>query len=298
MSIVVVDQGEEQWLDLIIGVTMNLRLYQNDVDAGLTSAQKDALTESDFTECTFSGYSAKTISSGAWTTTQGNPSSATAAAQTFTHSGGATSNDVYGYYWTRDSDSTLIAYEPFPVKGSLVNSGDDITITPTFNLDDKDNPNVEPGMIVGQGTTTVASGWLACDGTAVSRTTYAELFNAIGTNYGSGDGSTTFNVPDLQQRFPLGKATSGTGSSLGATGGTVDHTHDLNGTGAAALHYMDSGGTAYERQVTGLSSWTRTDQHSITHASSSGTATTGVELAGATDTANPPYNTVFYVIKT
>lgn len=48
------------------------------------------------------------------------------------------------------------------------------------------------------------SGYLLCDGNAVSRTTYSDLFNAIGTTYGSGDGSTTFNLPDLRARFPLG----------------------------------------------------------------------------------------------
>jgi microcystin-dependent protein len=42
-------------------------------------------------------------------------------------------------------------------------------------------------------------GFLACDGSAVSRTTYASLFSAIGTTYGAGDGSTTFNVPDLMR---------------------------------------------------------------------------------------------------
>lgn len=48
------------------------------------------------------------------------------------------------------------------------------------------------------------SGWLICDGSAVSRTTYAALFAAIGTTYGSGDGSTTFNVPNAQGVFLRG----------------------------------------------------------------------------------------------
>ena len=76
-------------------------------------------------------------------------------------------------------------------------------------------------------TATAPSGWLLCDGTAVSRTTYADLFTAIGTTYGAGDGSTTFNVPDLKQRFPLGKAASGTGSCLASTGGAINHTHSV-----------------------------------------------------------------------
>lgn len=64
------------------------------------------------------------------------------------------------------------------------------------------------GAIVAFGGTTAPTGWLLCDGTAVSRTIYADLFNAIGTNFGSGDGSTTFNLPDLRGAAPAGAGTS------------------------------------------------------------------------------------------
>ena len=59
------------------------------------------------------------------------------------------------------------------------------------------------------GGTTAPTGWLLCDGSAVSRATYADLFGAIGTNFGSGDGSTTFNLPDMRGRVPVGYAASG-----------------------------------------------------------------------------------------
>ena len=52
---------------------------------------------------------------------------------------------------------------------------------------------------------TAPTGWLLCDGAAVSRTTYAALFAVIGTAYGAGNGSTTFNVPDLKGRTPVGR---------------------------------------------------------------------------------------------
>jgi len=84
------------------------------------------------------------------------------------------------------------------------------------------------GMIIAYGGSTPPSGYLSCNGGAYSRTTYADLFAVIGTQYGSGNGTTTFNVPDLRQRFPLGRASSGTGSTLGATGGQIDHTHTVN----------------------------------------------------------------------
>lgn len=79
-------------------------------------------------------------------------------------------------------------------------------------------------------------GYILGDGAAVSRTTYSSLFAAIGTTYGSGDGSTTFNLPDCRQRFLLGKAASGTGSTLGSTGGAIDHTH----TGPSHTHTVAS----------------------------------------------------------
>lgn len=81
------------------------------------------------------------------------------------------------------------------------------------------------GSIIAYGGSSAPTGYLLCDGSAVSRSTYSDLFAVLGTTYGVGDGSTTFNLPDLRQRFPLGKAASGTGNALGATGGNIDHVH-------------------------------------------------------------------------
>jgi microcystin-dependent protein len=93
------------------------------------------------------------------------------------------------------------------------------------------------------------TGWLICNGTAVSRTTYSALWDVLrnGTSsspYGNGDGSTTFNLPNLQQKFPLGKSASGTGANLGDTGGAIDHTHTNYGhyhsiTGAGSTLSVD-----------------------------------------------------------
>lgn len=64
---------------------------------------------------------------------------------------------------------------------------------------------VQPaGMVSFFGNSTTPAGWLKCDGSAVSRTAYSDLFAAIGTTYGTGDGSTTFNVPDLRGEFIRG----------------------------------------------------------------------------------------------
>lgn len=71
----------------------------------------------------------------------------------------------------------------------------------------------------------VPSGWLLCDGREVSRTDYAKLFDVIGTTYGDGNGTTTFNIPNLQGRFPLGLSTD---YILGRTGGEARHTLNTN----------------------------------------------------------------------
>jgi microcystin-dependent protein len=57
------------------------------------------------------------------------------------------------------------------------------------------------GTIVAFGGSAAPSGWLLCDGSAVSRTDFADLFTTIGTRWGIGDGTTTFNVPDLRGRL-------------------------------------------------------------------------------------------------
>ena len=62
---------------------------------------------------------------------------------------------------------------------------------------------------------TIPAGWLLCDGSAISRTDYAKLFSAIGTTWGTGDGSTTFNLPNSIGRFAEGAATSGSYKSAG-----------------------------------------------------------------------------------
>jgi len=72
--------------------------------------------------------------------------------------------------------------------------------------------NVFPvGMYGYFAMTSLPAGWLLCNGSAVSRATYAALFGAIGTTYGIGDGTTTFNLPNFQGYFPRGQNTTGTG---------------------------------------------------------------------------------------
>ena len=89
--------------------------------------------------------------------------------------------------------------------------------------------SIPAGVVVPYISETEPSGWLKCDGSAVSRTTYSDLFAVIGTSFGTGDGSTTFNLPDLQGRTIVG---SGSGSgltsrTLAASGGAETDSHTL-----------------------------------------------------------------------
>lgn len=119
------------------------------------------------------------------------------------------------------------------------------------------------------------SGWLYCDGSAVSRTTYANLFSAIGTAHGSGDGSTTFNVPDYRGRFLRGlddgvgrdpdaasRTAMNTGGATGDNVGSIQddafksHTHNIRGEG-------DNGvSDGYNTSTASNNSWTKTTEAS------------------------------------
>lgn len=85
---------------------------------------------------------------------------------------------------------------------------------------------VPVGTYIESACSTAPAGYLLCDGSAVSRTTYAALFAAIGATYGAGDGSTTFNLPDRSDRFGLAKGSIYT--PLGAKGGEINHTLTAN----------------------------------------------------------------------
>lgn len=92
--------------------------------------------------------------------------------------------------------------------------------------------------------TTAPSGYLFCDGTAVSRTTYADLFVAIGTAFGAGNGTTTFNLPDFRRRVPVGAGGTGTGTlgnAVGNSGGAETHTLQISEMPAHTHDYGTSG---------------------------------------------------------
>jgi hypothetical protein len=76
-----------------------------------------------------------------------------------------------------------------------------------------------PGSLISFTGVAAPSGWLLCDGSAVSRTTYGGLFAVLGTTYGAGDGFSTFNLPDLRGRVPVGLGASADVNVLGENDG-------------------------------------------------------------------------------
>jgi microcystin-dependent protein len=103
--------------------------------------------------------------------------------------------------------------------------GDDPNFATTITSLIAEKMSNVPGMISQYAGATSPNGWMICDGSAVSRTTYSALYSAIGNSYGSGDGSTTFNLPNLKGRVPVGLDSSQTEfDALGETGGAKTHT--------------------------------------------------------------------------
>ncbi|MBZ0275106.1 MAG: tail fiber protein [Anaerolineae bacterium] len=103
-------------------------------------------------------------------------------------------------------------------------------LTKLSTIEDCNAVSLPIGSIVLSAASTLPTGFLRCDGAAVSRITYADLFAAIGILYGAGNGSSTFNLPDLRARFPLGEGLGipPTARSLAESGGAETHTLTIN----------------------------------------------------------------------
>ena len=150
------------------------------------------------------------------------------------------------------------------------------------------NMLVPAGAIMPFAMNGAPTGWLAADGTAVSRSTYATLFAAIATTYGVGDGATTFNVPDLRGYFVRGSGTNGDGTASGTFGAKQadeleSHQHSTN-TG-----HIDGGSfgttSGSNKRMAGFGNASYTTAHINT------------DLIGGTET-RPKNIAMFYCIKT
>lgn len=144
------------------------------------------------------------------------------------------------------------------------------------------------GVVLPYVSNIIPSGYLLCNGQAVSRTTYAELFNIIGTTYGSGDGSTTFNLPNLQNKFIEGAGTNAVGTEMSA--GLPDITGELTtwqsgGAFSNVLLATKSGfapGDLWDDCIKGITSFKASRSNSI---------------YGKSNTVQPPAICMNYIIK-
>ncbi len=154
---------------------------------------------------------------------------------------------------------------------------------------------------------TAPTGWLLADGAAVSRATYSDLFAVIGTTYGAGDGSTTFNVPNLKGRIPVGQdAAQSEFNVIGETGGAkthtlteaelASHTHAQNSHTHTSPTRIDGLGLALEGTSTG-------NRYVVTTGTSAGGSTGSTtatnQNAGGDGAHNnlQPYIALPYIIK-
>jgi microcystin-dependent protein len=157
--------------------------------------------------------------------------------------------------------------------------------------------NANPtGSLIMWTTGTAPTGWLLCTGTAVSRTTYAALFAVIGTTFGVGDGSTTFNVPNYTNRMPYGTTLAATGGSADAV--VVSHTHTATSTDAGHTHGYTAPSLSPNNAAGSIPDYITTT--SGTTATGNASITTTVASAGVSGTnANlPPYLGINFIIKT
>ena len=144
------------------------------------------------------------------------------------------------------------------------------------------------GSITMYAGSTTPDGYLICDGSAVSRTTYSDLFNVIGTTYGNGDGSTTFNVPNLKGKVVVGLDSNDTDfDTLGETGGEKEHTLIID-----EMPSHDHGHTV--RNIYATNSFTQTVDAGLQVGSNGSTTSTG---GGQPHNNMQPYIVLNYIIK-
>jgi microcystin-dependent protein len=174
------------------------------------------------------------------------------------------------------------------------------TATPSESLEVNGRIKDKSGYIAPVGTinmfagSSAPTGWLLCNGAAISRTTYSDLFTVIGTTYGSGDGSTTFNLPNLKGKFPVGYNTGETEfNSLGKTGG--EKTHVLTATEMPSHTHIVN--FRYDSYTMDNGSYTN---HNVIENVGSGSSHNLTSTSAGSNAAHnnlPPYFTTNFIIK-
>jgi len=169
---------------------------------------------------------------------------------------------------------------------SNVSAGDYTKASHYNNLRDD---AVLTGLIIPYVLAAAPTGFLVCDGSEISRVTYADLFAIIGETYGAGDGLNTFNIPDLRGRLPLGK---GAGSALGDSGSGLHtiteaqmpaHTHAISAYSHAHQWSQPVNGFAAPTRQRGLKSTSAGNTRATTAAGSHNHGGASTAAGGAVD---------------
>lgn len=135
-------------------------------------------------------------------------------------------NDLINKPSIPENTSDLINDSDFVSDASYVHTDNNFTTAEKEKLANSENP---VGTILIYAGSIAPEGYLLCDGRTISRTEFSKLFQAIGTLFGSGDGSTTFNIPNLKGKVPVGLNSSDTDFDiLGKTGGEKSHKLTIN----------------------------------------------------------------------
>lgn len=167
-----------------------------------------------------------------------------------------------------------------------------LLLNPTIDLTTPIKTSVDlafpVGMVVDFAGTVAPTNWLFCYGQAISRTTYATLFTAIGTAYGAGDGSTTFNLPDARGRVVAGKDDMGGSSANRLTGlsGGVNG-DNLGAAGGVETHTLTTAQTPSHTHAAGTLATASAGDHSHVIQGASDSATFGSFVAGASTNSAP-----------
>ena len=183
---------------------------------------------------------------------------------------------------------------PTPTTGDNTTKG---ATTAFVNASITANPGVLAGSLLMWPTASAPTGYLNCDGTAVSRTTYAALFAVVSTTFGTGDGSTTFNLPNYTNRMPYG-------TTVGATGGSATTTISQANLPNVSFPVTDPG-HAHSYTTPSLSPNNAAGSipdYIRTTGATTGTATTGISVnsggSGTAATTISPYLGINFIIKT
>lgn len=154
---------------------------------------------------------------------------------------------------------------------------------------------IPTGVVQAFAGSTTPQGWLLCDGSAVSRTDYADLYAVIGDTYGAGDGSTTFNLPNLVDKFIQGNATSGTEKTAGLP--------NITGSSLMRAWNIDNGGLVTNTVGAFTIATTTTKAGGVQAYSNLNGNTFGFDASkssaiyGNSTTVQPPAVTMRYIIK-